>query len=256
VRVVADVVQVIGDGLDVVEHVFVEVLAALALVTAALDHVVEVRNHAGGDESLTVLVEIDAPRIRRAPGEDLELTPRRMEAPHAAIDRSALAVRAAGLADVRVREHAVAAVEPTVGTPRERVERLVRVLIGPAVEQDLGLRIGHQIAVLVGHEHEIRRGADPHAAEADLQTADQVEAAHEHGALLEFAVVVGVLEHDDVVVALALGRAHRIGVRLGDPQATLVVDRERDRLVHVGLARDQVDVEARRHGHRGRGFDR
>ena len=55
--------------------------------------------------------------------------------------------RRAGLADVRMREDAVAAVEPAVGSPDERVERLVRVLVAPAVEQHLRLAGGTVVAI-------------------------------------------------------------------------------------------------------------
>ena len=137
VRRVADPVAVVGDGLDVVVGVGIEVLAGLPLVAAALNHVIQVRDDAGGDERLAVVVEIDAPGIARAVGEDLEDVPRRVIAPDAGVDRRALVVGRARLADLRMREHAVAAVEPAVGAPGEGVERLVRVLIAPAVEQDL-----------------------------------------------------------------------------------------------------------------------
>jgi hypothetical protein len=68
-------------------------------------------------------------------GEHLELVPHRVIPPDAGVDRHALLVGRARLADAAVREDAVAAVEPAVGPPDEAVERLVRVLIAPAVEQ-------------------------------------------------------------------------------------------------------------------------
>ena len=72
VRVRAVPVQVVGDGLDVVVGVRVEVRARLPLIAAALDDVEGVRNDAGLDEGLAVVVEVEAPRIARAVGEDLE----------------------------------------------------------------------------------------------------------------------------------------------------------------------------------------
>ena len=53
-----------------------------------------------------------------------------------------------GLPTLRVREDAVAAVEPAVGAPDEGVERFVRVLVAPAVEQDLRRAVGLVVAVL------------------------------------------------------------------------------------------------------------
>ena len=57
----ADVVAVVGDRLDVVVGVRVEVLARLALVAAALDDVEAVRDDAGLDERLAVVVEVERP---------------------------------------------------------------------------------------------------------------------------------------------------------------------------------------------------
>ena len=74
-------------GLDVVEDVGVEVLPGLPLVMSPLDDVKQMRNHAGRDERLTAIVEVDAPRVARAVGEHLEHVSRGMIAPDAGVDR-------------------------------------------------------------------------------------------------------------------------------------------------------------------------
>ena len=205
---------------------------------------------------MTVVVEVEAPRVARALGEDLEDVLRRMKAPDRAVEPLALGVWGAGLADVRVREDAVRAVQPAVGSPRERVEHLVRVLIAPAVEQDLR-RTRRQIRPrLDRNEHQIRRGADPHAAEADFDAADEVQVLDEHLAAVEAPVAVGVLEDQDAIPALSLGRAQRIGVRLGHPEAPAIVEREANRPNDVGLRGGKLDREPLGHGHRLRGFRR
>ena len=66
------------------------------------------------------VVEVEPPRVARAVGEDLEDVLRRMVAPDAGVDRRAVLVRRARLADAAVREDAVAAVEPAVRPPDER----------------------------------------------------------------------------------------------------------------------------------------
>ena len=72
-------------------------------------------------------------------------------------------------------EDAVATIEPAIRPPDKVIERLVRVLIVPAVQEDLG-RPGRPIAAGVHRdEHEIRRSSNPHAAEANLQAADQIQ---------------------------------------------------------------------------------
>ena len=93
------VVLVVGDRLDVVERVLVLVLAALAVIAAALDDVPEVRDDARLDEHFAVLVECDAPRVRRTVGENFEDVLRRMVAPDAGVDRDAIFVRRPGLAN-------------------------------------------------------------------------------------------------------------------------------------------------------------
>jgi len=63
-----------------------------------------------------------------------------MIAPHTGVDARALVFRSAGLSNFGVREHTMAPVEPAVRPPGEGVERLMRILIGPAIQQDL--RVG------------------------------------------------------------------------------------------------------------------
>ena len=133
---------------NVVVGMRIEVRASLPLVSRTLDDVVQVRNHAGRAKCLAVVVEIDAPRIAGSFGENFELVPRGMVSPDGRVERNAVAVGRARLAHARVREHAVATVEPAVGPPNERVERFVRVLPGPAIEQNLRLAVRNVVAVL------------------------------------------------------------------------------------------------------------
>ena len=64
----------------------------------------------------------------------------------------------------------------------------------------------------IGNEHQVRGRADPDAAEADFEAADEVQAFHEDGALVELAVAVGVLEDQDAVLGLLVRRG-AIGIR-------------------------------------------
>src|SRR5579884_2847340 len=126
------------------------------------------RNHACLDEALAVLVEIYAPGIARAFGKIFERVLDGMITPDAAGDDGAVLVGRTGLADLGKIEHAVAAVKPTVRTPGEGVQRFVRVVVIPAVEQNLRRTCGFGfIAVLHRDEHEIGRRADPHTAKTD-----------------------------------------------------------------------------------------
>ena len=248
-------VAVIGDGLDVVVGVRIEVLVRLPLVPSALDDVVQVLDDAGGREGVAVVVEVEPPRIARALGESFEDVPGRVIAPDPAVERRAVGVRRAGLADLRVREHAVGAVQPAVRSPSKRVQRLVRVLVAPSVEQHLR-RPGRPIgARLHRDEQQVRSGADPDPAEPDLEAADEIELVDEHLAPVEPAVAIRVLEDQDAIAAFALGRPQRVAVRLRHPQAAAIVDRERDRTDDVGLGGGQRHREPFGHGHRARRLD-
>ena len=86
-------VAMIGDGLDVAVDVRVEVLAALAMVDAAGDHVPEVRDHARADEQLSLRVVVDAPRVAEAVRDDLEHVLRRVVPPDAAVDLDPVALQ-------------------------------------------------------------------------------------------------------------------------------------------------------------------
>ena len=71
----------------------------LPLIAAALDDVPQMGNHAGGRNRLAPVVEVDAPGIARAFGKHFKHVPRGMIAPDARVERDALAVRRARLAD-------------------------------------------------------------------------------------------------------------------------------------------------------------
>ncbi len=116
---VARVVQVVGDGLDVVVGVRVEVVPRLSLIAGSGDDVVQVRNDARRDEGVALLVEVHAPRVAGSVSEHFELVPLRMVSPDARVQRRSLVVGSAGLADFGMREDAVTSVEPTVRAPDE-----------------------------------------------------------------------------------------------------------------------------------------
>src|SRR2546422_2036822 len=77
-----------------------KMLAALALDARSLDHVPEVRNHAHLGEELAVFVEVNAPWIAAAFGEDLEDVLGGMIPPDSRVHPLALAFGRARLADV------------------------------------------------------------------------------------------------------------------------------------------------------------
>ena len=244
----ARVMRVVGDRLDVVVGERIEVLARLTLVAGAGQDVIQVRDHAGRVEELAASVVIEAPRIARALGEDLEDTAGRVEAPDAGVDLHALFVGRTRLADDRVREHAVVAVEPAVRTPDEAVERLVRVVEAPAIEQHD--RLARLIVGVLRDEEEFRRRADPDAAMADLDARDEVESVLEDRDLGVTAVLLHVFQNQDAIGAGTIGTLLRVGHPFHDPEAAAFVEAHRDRLDDLGFGRHQRDLEARGERHR------
>src|SRR5262245_28920818 len=104
----SEIMPVVGDRLDMVVGVGIEMLARLALVPAALNHVIEMGNDAGGDEHLAARVEVDSPRVARAVGEDFKVMPQWVVPPDGGVQRDSIGSRGSRLPNPRMREHAVA----------------------------------------------------------------------------------------------------------------------------------------------------
>ncbi len=128
------------------------------------------------------------------------------------------------------------------------------ILVAEAVEEDLGRPVGNVVAVGVGDEEEVGCGADPDAAMAEFEAADEIQILGEDLAGLEGAVAVGIGEDDEAVEALALGTARGIAVGLRDPEATPFVDGERDGLADLGFGGDQFGAKTRGYVHLGDGL--
>src|SRR6185503_3944847 len=74
-RVIANipsVMSMIGNRLDVVEGILIEVLASLPLIPRSLNDVIQMRNDAGRTECLTLIVEVHTPRVTGPPRENVE----------------------------------------------------------------------------------------------------------------------------------------------------------------------------------------
>ena len=169
-------VLVVGDGLDVIVNVGTNVRAALTVIESAWDHIPEVRNDTCGQEDLTVVVEVEAPRIAEAMRDDFEEILCRVITPHTAVDKHAVFDRNLGgeritlaqdfaavqrLAHDRSRREALAPVEPTIRPPVEAIENLMTILNAPAAQAYFGLPVGFIVTILVRHEEKIRWCAKP-----------------------------------------------------------------------------------------------
>jgi hypothetical protein len=123
--------------------------------------------------------------------------------------------------------------------------------VTPAIKHDLRGSIRDVVVIAIGDEQEIRRRADPDAAEADFQSADEVQIFGKYFLGLKDAVAVAVLENQDAILALTFGLAVRITHRLRDPDAAARVEGEGNRLVQVGFRGEQLGLEAGHEFHAG-----
>src|SRR5207248_6744256 len=140
-------------------------------------------------------VEVDAPGVGCAMRDDFEDLPRRVVPPDAAVEEYAVLFGRPRLADVRARLDAIAAVEPAVRPPGEGVEDVVLGLQEvPAVEDADRRAVRLVVAIAVGNEQEVRRAAQPDAAEAEGNPREVGSLVVEDRAPVEAAVAVAVLE--------------------------------------------------------------
>ena len=204
-------------------------------------------DHADGREGVAVVVEVEPPRVAGAFREDFEHVLRRVKTPDPGVEALTLRGGCARFAHVGMCEHAVRAIEPSVGPPGERVEHLVRVVVSPAVEHHLRRPGGTILSLDDGDEQQIRRRSDPDAAEPHLNRAEEIQVFHEDLPLVESSVAVGVLEDENPVSPLAFGCAHGIRMRFSDPQPAAVVVGKRDGPHDIGLRRRQRHRKALGH---------
>src|SRR5262249_40757246 len=126
----------VPDGVDEAEGVGVvqrAVLAPALDVVASLDVMAERLGGVAAREELAVPIEVDAPGVAAALGEQLELLCPRAIAPDALLELDA--------ADVGRHRATLRAVEPAVGAPGQRVGEGVGVVHAEALEQDLRVAV-------------------------------------------------------------------------------------------------------------------
>ena len=215
------------------------------------------RNHARLDEQLAVCIPVHPPRVTRAVREDLKFLLLGLESPHTRVDLCALCGGSSRLADVAAHEDAVAAVEPAVRPPVESVERLVCVVVAPAIEEHLRLaRRRRRVPIRHRHEIQIRRSPEPHAAVADFDAADEVQLIEKNGPFIEAMIAVRVLENEHAVLALALFRPVRVSHPFHDPRPSALIEAEGNRVHDVRLRRKNFQFVALRNRRRAGHFVR
>ena len=187
-----------------------------------------------------ILAEADAPRVVAGAAEHLELRaigPEAVEGLPESVSLAAYRPTEAGVADDPP--------DPVVESPSQVARTGVRVADAPAGEQDLA-HVGLAVAVGILQEQRVGRLEDDDATVRTQQAGGDVETLGEDGELVRLAIAVGVLADRDPVAAgcggvLGIGIVHR----LGDPEPSAMVPGHADRLVDLGLRREQPGLETR-----------
>ena len=100
------------------------------------------------------------------------------------------------------------------------------------------------------HQPDVRRLGNKHAAVEDLQRSREHETVGKHRPLVHPAVAVGVFEHDDAADRIVLVRTGDVcheARHLDGPEPAVGIPVDRDGFLNQRLARDELDVIARRH---------
>ena len=117
----------------------------------------------------------------------------------------------------------------------------------PTVEDNDRIAVGNIVSVPVRKKKQVRRGANPRAAEAQLDPREVRAFVPKDEAAVKMAVAVLVLEDDDSILSLLSPVG--IGVAFDHPEASAVVKGERDGLTDIRLAGKERDAEARGQDH-------
>ena len=180
-----------------------------------------------------------APSIDPTAGKDFEPVRARIVLPNAAAVQTSDAVRRF---DVAVDVDRLVHVEPTVGTPTQRVQNMVRVFRAEAGEER-SFAVGFQIAVLVGEVQQFGAIGDVRPAVARFDAGRNQQAVGEDVRLVGPAVAVGVFEHDDLVVGRLARLDLRIGLARGDPEPPLRIKVHLDRLRQQRIGGVEIDLQ-------------
>ena len=243
-RISRHVVLVVDDAGQQVVGVGIGRLTRLPLVEPTRGEVEEVIDDAGADEGIAPGVEVHAPWIGRALGEDLHAPGLRLKTRHPRRQQHGFS-RLGRIHGLSPGEHPVGHVHLPIGTPREAIEEFVPVFEAKAGLDD-GLLVGNEISVGVLEEIQIWRGPQIHAAIGHQNARGQGEPISEHLDRIGSTVAIGVFEHLDAVAPLLsrLG-AQRVLVQFHNPKAPTVVPSHGHGIHHLGLRGEEPRFKAR-----------
>ena len=135
---------------------------------------------------------------------------------------------------------------------------------GETIENNFGRSVGDVITVAVGNEQELRRAEQPDASKTKFHAAEPLNVVGKNRPLVGTAVPVGVFENQDPITQPQIEDLAAVGISviLGDPEAPTRIPGHRDRVSHLRLGGEYIDVkslgnpETRRGRRRGQGTRR
>ncbi len=166
----------------------------------------------------------------------------------------------------------LAAIQPTVRAPGQRVGNRAGVLHAKAGQQDFRVSVWDIVAVAIRIEEQVRRLQDEHTTMTKSEAAGQVQPIDKILGPASPSFVVEVVKDGDPVIPLGPSRRRlrhpvvdgsRIAVNLDsletggvrilqvldDPQAAAIVEFDGHRLPHHRLAGNKLDLQAIGQGH-------
>ena len=116
---IADIMSMVRDGFDVVISVRIEMSPTLPMISPTLNHMPQVRNHTGCNKRLSVIVEVNTPRVAGSVHKRFKDIASRMVPPDRSVQRKTLFFTITGASHTGMCEDAVAAIQPSVRSPDE-----------------------------------------------------------------------------------------------------------------------------------------
>ena len=131
----------------------------------------------------------------------------------------------------------------TVGTPDERIDRLMRVAVSESSQQHVTL-VGTSVSVRVLQKQHVRVLTHINTAVAKFDACRNVESLSKHRRLVSISVRVSVLQQDDLVVGEITGTDVRVrgGHRDIHPSVCIPAKIQRRRQA-VCFGREQIDLQ-------------
>ncbi len=165
--------------------------------------------------------------------------------PNAAIDKLSFCVIVTWFAHARLRKHAMASVQPTIGPPDETVQRLVPIVDPPTIEQYLGRTVWLVVTIGIGNKGQMGWRADKDATKSTGQPRCESQLVSKGLLLVEDTVAIGVLQDlnpADLIVGVLATRL--IVEILGNPHPSSVVKTKGDGFGNVRLGSEYRDFES------------